>query len=87
MNHPSNCTIKAIHDYFNDGTLPEVGTVCEPNQSGFEVALAALEEAQGGNGIEKRSLRHGVRIALAKRGFAQAKHQIQNRDFDDGLQI
>lgn len=86
MNHPSNCTIKAIHDYFNDGTLPEVGTVCEPNQSGFEVALAALR-AQGGDGLEKRDLRHDDRIALAKRGFAQAKHQVDNRELEDSLQI
>jgi hypothetical protein len=43
MNHPSNCTIKAIHDYFNDGTLPDVGTKCEPNQTGYEIALAYAE--------------------------------------------
>ncbi|KAH7396098.1 Alpha/Beta hydrolase protein [Pyrenochaeta sp. MPI-SDFR-AT-0127] len=30
MNHPSACTIKAIHDYFNNGTLPDVGTVLPP---------------------------------------------------------
>lgn len=44
MNHPSACTVKAIHDYFNDGVLPDVGTVCEPDQTGFEVALEAFEE-------------------------------------------
>ena len=43
MNHPSNCTAKAIHDYFNDGTLPDVGTKCEPDQTGFEIALAFEE--------------------------------------------
>jgi hypothetical protein len=47
MNHPSACTIKAIHDYFNDGTLPEVGTVCEPDQPAFELALEAVSEVTG----------------------------------------
>lgn len=50
MNHPSNCTIKAIHDYFNDGTLPEVGTECEPNQPAFEVAIEAAK-ALGAAGV------------------------------------
>ncbi|KAH7413609.1 Alpha/Beta hydrolase protein [Phaeosphaeria sp. MPI-PUGE-AT-0046c] len=45
MNHPSNCTIKAIHDYFNDGTLPEVGAKCEPNQPAVELAVEAAEAA------------------------------------------
>ncbi|CAM1505166.1 Fc.00g108030.m01.CDS01 [Cosmosporella sp. VM-42] len=46
MNHPSNCTIKAIGEYFANGTLPEHGTRCKPNQPAFEIALAALK-AQG----------------------------------------
>ncbi|KAJ4377477.1 hypothetical protein N0V83_000302 [Neocucurbitaria cava] len=55
MNHPSNCTIKAIHDYFNDGTLPEVGTVCEPNQPAYEIALEAAAAASGNNTTEASS--------------------------------
>jgi pimeloyl-ACP methyl ester carboxylesterase len=48
MNHPSACTIRAIHDYFNDGTLPEVGTVCEPDQPAFELALEAAGLSEDG---------------------------------------
>jgi hypothetical protein len=42
MNHRSNCTVQVIHDYFNDGKLPEPGTECEPDKSAFEVALESL---------------------------------------------
>ncbi|PLB49313.1 alpha/beta-hydrolase [Aspergillus steynii IBT 23096] len=47
MNHPSECTIKAIGAYFANGTLPEHGTVCEPIQPAYELweeANEALEE-------------------------------------------
>ena len=40
MNHPSECTIKAIGEYFANGTLPEVGTVCDTDMTGFEYAAA-----------------------------------------------
>ncbi|KAK7416622.1 hypothetical protein QQX98_005093 [Neonectria punicea] len=36
--HASNCTLYAIAEYFIDGTLPEVGTVCKPNMLAFEYA-------------------------------------------------
>ncbi|KAK7427379.1 hypothetical protein QQZ08_006148 [Neonectria magnoliae] len=36
--HASNCTLDAIAEYFIDGTLPEVGTVCKPNMLAFEYA-------------------------------------------------
>lgn len=44
MNHPSECTIKAIGDYFVNGTLPEQGTVCEPSQPAYELWRDAQEE-------------------------------------------
>lgn len=30
------CTAKYVHAYFQDGTLPEPGTICEPNYDLFE---------------------------------------------------
>ncbi|KAH6629591.1 putative hydrolases or acyltransferase [Boeremia exigua] len=46
MNHPSACTIKAIADYFNEGTLPGVGTVCQPDKTAFEVYVDFVAELQ-----------------------------------------
>ncbi|KAF4969871.1 hypothetical protein FZEAL_10153 [Fusarium zealandicum] len=36
--HASNCTLNAISEYFQNGALPKVGTVCKPNMSAFEYA-------------------------------------------------
>lgn len=36
MNHRSECTIKAIREYFANGTLPEHGTRCKPDQTAFD---------------------------------------------------
>lgn len=33
--HPSECTKKVMADYFIDGTMPEVGKVCQTDQSAF----------------------------------------------------
>lgn len=38
----STCTIKAIHKYFNNGTLPEKGTVCQPESSIFKPIPSGL---------------------------------------------
>ncbi|KAF4463485.1 hydrolase or acyltransferase (alpha beta hydrolase superfamily) [Fusarium albosuccineum] len=38
MEHPSNCTRHAIVRYFLRGELPEIGTVCEPDEMAFEAA-------------------------------------------------
>ncbi|KAF5004614.1 hypothetical protein FDECE_8889 [Fusarium decemcellulare] len=45
--HASNCTLDIISEYFIDGTLPEVGTVCKPNMSAFEYAkyVAGLSQS------------------------------------------
>ncbi|KAF9875322.1 hypothetical protein CkaCkLH20_07142 [Colletotrichum karsti] len=43
-NHPSKCTNDVVRDYFADGKLPEVGTVCEPDKSAFEVAIELKEK-------------------------------------------
>lgn len=43
MNHPSECTIKAIGEYFANGTLPEHGAVCEPIQPATELWKEAQE--------------------------------------------
>ncbi|KAF2022357.1 putative hydrolases or acyltransferase [Aaosphaeria arxii CBS 175.79] len=56
MNHPSNCTIQALHDYMTEGTLPEAGAVCEPNETGFEYLTKLLAEGGGEGGGLKRSM-------------------------------
>jgi pimeloyl-ACP methyl ester carboxylesterase len=58
--HPSNCTNKAIADYFNDGTLPDVGLVCQAGKTAygvFEDYLADLLNSTTTNTtLAKRSL-------------------------------
>ena len=88
MNHPSACTIKAIHDYFNNGTLPEVGTVCEPDKPAFEVALESITASVGNNTgtREKRDVGSDEKRMLAKRGIEMARARLQYRDFEtEGL--
>lgn len=82
MNHPSNCTINAIHDYFNDGTLPEVGKVCDPNQRAYEVALQSAVALLGNSTIETRSLGGNSKSNLARRAIEMAKRTFSNRDFE-----
>ncbi|KAL4863543.1 hypothetical protein BDV12DRAFT_202017 [Aspergillus spectabilis] len=36
MSHASTCTINAIRQYFQDGTLPEPGTICDVDYSPFD---------------------------------------------------
>jgi TAP-like protein len=36
MSHPSSCTVKAVSAYFVNGTMPELGTECEPDLPVFE---------------------------------------------------
>jgi hypothetical protein len=80
MNHPSACTIKAIHDYFNDGTLPKVGTTCEPDQTGFQIALEVLAELTGNSTIQKRAFVDGdIRGAVTKHGS-----QLLTEEFNRG---
>ncbi|KAM0359928.1 hypothetical protein ACHAP4_003542 [Fusarium culmorum] len=38
--HSSACLLKAISSYFIDGTLPDVGATCKPEQGAFEYALS-----------------------------------------------
>ncbi|RGP67125.1 hypothetical protein FSPOR_6181 [Fusarium sporotrichioides] len=38
--HSSDCLLKAISSYFIDGTLPEVGATCKPEEGAFEYALS-----------------------------------------------
>ncbi|KAH6880366.1 TAP-like protein-domain-containing protein [Thelonectria olida] len=45
MNHSSKCTRQAIQAYFEEGTLPKIGDVCEPDQLAYEYALS-LETRQ-----------------------------------------
>ena len=53
MNHPSSCTINAIGAYFANGTLPEHGTVCEPDMPMFEYATELLLQASNSTGTSK----------------------------------
>jgi pimeloyl-ACP methyl ester carboxylesterase len=58
-NHPSKCTDKVMAEYFNDGKMPEVGKVCETDQSAFGVVedyLKAINATLGGaSGLNKRA--------------------------------
>ncbi|KAF4454306.1 Tripeptidyl aminopeptidase [Fusarium albosuccineum] len=36
--HPSNCTLQAIAEYFMEGKLPDIGTICKPDMPAFEYA-------------------------------------------------
>ena len=46
----SVCTLKAIHEYFREGKLPDVGTVCEIRDTMFEpdddVQMQLLDEIE-----------------------------------------
>ncbi|KAJ8116017.1 hypothetical protein OPT61_g2464 [Boeremia exigua] len=57
MNHPSVCTKKAMADYFNEGTLPDVGTVCQTDNTAFEVFVEYIASLTGeaNNTLTKRS--------------------------------
>ncbi|KAF9885201.1 hypothetical protein FE257_000652 [Aspergillus nanangensis] len=63
MSHPSSCTIKAIGDYFANGTLPEIGTVCEPDQTAWEYS-ESLFAAASNSSTAKRSLDNGQRKVM-----------------------
>ncbi|KAJ4989640.1 hypothetical protein SVAN01_04857 [Stagonosporopsis vannaccii] len=58
MSHPSACTIKTIVDYFNKGTLPEVGRVCQTDKPAYQVYVDWLAEVSAGTNstLAKRSL-------------------------------
>ncbi|KAL5432736.1 hypothetical protein PMIN06_011914 [Paraphaeosphaeria minitans] len=43
MNHPSSCTIEAVRKYFLDGTMPEQGKECEPDEGIFDYAASLVE--------------------------------------------
>ncbi|KAF2740823.1 putative hydrolases or acyltransferase [Polyplosphaeria fusca] len=73
MNHPSTCTIKAIHDYFNDGTLPEVGTQCEPDQTAFEYYLDTLAAGEGNSTVQGRSLDTAEKRSLMQGVYEKAR--------------
>lgn len=57
-NHPSACTLKTIADYFNEGTLPEVGRVCQTDKPAYQVYLDWVAEtaAEANSTLAKRSL-------------------------------
>jgi hypothetical protein len=39
---PSDCTNAVIANYFINGTLPEPGTVCQPNQELFVIGADSI---------------------------------------------
>ena len=52
-NHPSKCTDKVVAEYFNEGKMPEVGKVCQTDESAFAIAeayLKATNTTMGGMG-------------------------------------
>ncbi|KAL2671271.1 hypothetical protein Neosp_013851 [[Neocosmospora] mangrovei] len=42
IQHPSKCTYQFIRDYFTDGTMPELGTVCKADTPPFKLAYERL---------------------------------------------
>lgn len=70
MNHPSSCTIKIVKEYFDKGTLPEVGTKCEPDMTAYEY-FESLEAKTGNSTATKRGLYGKKRSGLGMFG-----HQI-----------
>ncbi|KZM25686.1 hydrolase [Ascochyta rabiei] len=67
-NHPSACTNRAIADYFNDGTLPAAGTVCQTDKTAygvFEDWLALqLGNSTDNSTIAKRSSENSRKFIL-----------------------
>ena len=66
MRHPSICTAKAVRSYFVNGTMPEEGTICEPDVGAFEVAAAGGEGASSEE--DRRLLRRMVEYASLDKG-------------------
>ncbi|KAM0197786.1 hypothetical protein ACHAPI_004515 [Fusarium lateritium] len=46
LNHRSNCTESAIRNYFVDGQMPAVNTICEPDLPLFEYIEVETEKAK-----------------------------------------
>lgn len=68
---PSTCTINAVIKYFEDGTLPEPGTVCEPDMTAFELIAAQANgttvEARGEGNEESPFMRDLYDLARKQR--------------------
>lgn len=76
MNHPSSCTIKAIGEYFANGTLPEHGTECEPDMKAFEYLEQITAAAEGNGTVETRDLKSDILDTV----YTMAKRQSGNDD-------
>ncbi|KAJ4351066.1 hypothetical protein N0V95_004170 [Ascochyta clinopodiicola] len=67
-NHPSACTNRAIADYFNEGTLPAAGTVCQTDKTAygvFEDWLASVSGNSTNNStLAKRSFKNSRKFIL-----------------------
>ncbi|THC94863.1 hypothetical protein EYZ11_005664 [Aspergillus tanneri] len=79
MNHPSECTIKAIGEYFANGTLPEQGMVCQPDMTGYELLKSADANDVGGD-VETRSVR---KTSLMEEVYAHARTPSDSGVFGD----
>ncbi|XPT01449.1 hypothetical protein M3J09_010584 [Ascochyta lentis] len=68
-NHPSSCTNQVIADYFNDGTLPAVGTVCQTDKTAYGVfedwVALVLGNSTANSTVAKRSFINGRKPLLA----------------------
>jgi hypothetical protein len=53
--HPSICTARAVRAYFIDGTMPDEGTVCQPDVPAFQVAFA------GGQGAKRNTTEEALK--------------------------
>lgn len=58
ISQPSLCTAKAVRAYFQDGTLPDPGTICQPSVPIFRAADLTLETIlEPLNGTSKRAVK------------------------------
>ncbi|KAL2267170.1 hypothetical protein VTJ83DRAFT_4447 [Remersonia thermophila] len=73
MIEPSLCTAKAVLEYFNNGTLPEPGTVCEPENP---ILPGPRWE---GPGVVRRSARHGDEDASLLQAWQKAGEILMGR--------
>lgn len=83
MSHPSLCTGHAIRRFFDDGTLPEEGTECEPDVRPFELPNP-LEHILPSVGMKRRSLEGemteaDVRLYEAMREMGKRDSEMRKR--------
>ncbi|KAJ7773944.1 TAP-like protein-domain-containing protein [Mycena metata] len=70
INAPSTCVYGYLRQYFVNGTLPEVGTVCTPDSPLFP------SSADNSTTLGRRTLNPGAKLSRAGRGIAAARRRV-----------